>query len=233
MDSLTQKQAIGLVHGALPEDGTDETFWKRREGENCVEQFFSSIRRGGEPLAGWRHFHPVRESESLYSVEYHRDDLRRDASNYIENLKPFHCRQLDWLIVDVLMYAEISAFALTLKPFQTMEPSHRRWLRVLGIFWRLIKWSVFAVVLMASIAFELPLVAWGITLLAVAWQGLKLRGKLRVAKLLHTMFDAYAAAGSWSLSWSILWELLEKSRNLGAYWDPEVYRLVELRMKTA
>jgi hypothetical protein len=231
LDCLSQKEATRLVRESIPEDGTDATFWERREGENFVEHFFASIKRNDESLGAWRHFDPFRERESLFSIEYDRSDLRSGAANYIEKLKAIHCRELDWLVVDVLMYAEISAFALTLNPLQSLDATPRRWFLTLRFTWGLLKWLALAALILLAISFELPLLAWGMATIGLVWQGLKWRQKFRMNTMLRSMFVAYAAAASSSLSWTILWELLGKSRELGAYWDPEVYRLVELRLK--
>ncbi|SFN14918.1 hypothetical protein [Dokdonella immobilis] len=233
MDSLSWEQANRIIRSQISDDDTAENLSLRDESQEFLNSFYSSIRRNGEPLDGWRHFHPSREPESLYSVEYHRDSLRSSAAHYIEHLRGIHRREFDWLIVNVLMYAEISAYAAVLNPIGSMASSpEKRWLIALRWIWRALKWLIFVAILFAALAFNSSWLAGSAIALAVVVQGLKWRQRYRAAKTLQSMLTAYASVGSWTLSWAVVWELLSKSRNLGAYWDPEVYRLVELRMKS-
>lgn len=230
MDSLSKEYAARLVRERWADRDPNELDWSPEM--TFVDGFFGAIRQGEGTATGWQHGSPVLQPESLYALDVDRMTLRQWASEYIENLPLIHRRELDWLIVDVLMLSEISAFAASLNPIKSIQDQiARRRLGVVAALWTVFKWGIAVFALVGALIADLPGLAMLVFGLIVLRQGQLWWRNRKTAGLLLSMTGAYAAIGSWSTSWTNLWELLRKSRDLGAVWDPEVYRIVELRMR--
>jgi hypothetical protein len=230
VDKLSKEYATRLVRERWAGKDPADLDWSAEMV--FVDGFFGAIRQGEGTATGWQHGSPLLQPENLYALDVDRMTLRQWASEYIENLPLIHRRELDWLIVDVLMLSEISAFAAHLNPIKSIQDKvTRRRLGAAAALWTVFKWGIAAFTLAGALVADLPGLAMLIFGFIVLRQSQLWWRNRKAAGLLLSMTGAYAAIGSWSTSWTNLWELLRKSRDLGAVWDPEVYRIVELRMR--
>ncbi len=143
MDSLSRAHAVRLVREALGPIQSDQAESDLAEGEAFVDDFYLSIQRNQEENDSWRHIRLAVEPECLYSINFDRMALRAQASHYIESLPALHRREFDWLIVNVLLFAEISGFAATLWPIRTIpDKTGRRWATALMVLWWSLKWGL-------------------------------------------------------------------------------------------
>jgi len=217
------------------------------EATEIVEDLFMAITwetvegdiiKSTDPIAAWRH-RTVNDMESDWRyMHFSRSDLQNAAERYMER-SWIHCRELDWFIVNALVYAECQA---TLDFFRSrMMPLSRyiskkagsiKWQISSGV-WRaiifLVKWLFWFGILVVAFEFSTfgALIWLGIT---AFWQWRKWKAQKKLDDVMATMIATYAALNTVSQSWQVVWEELKKSRDAGAVWDGIVYRLVEERI---
>lgn len=217
------------------------------EAAEIVEDLFMAITwetvegdiiKSTDPVTAWRH-RTVNDVESDWRyMHFSRADLQNAAERYME-ISWIHCRELDWFIVDALVYAECQA---TLDFFRSrMMPLSRyiskkagsiKWQISSGV-WRsivfLVKWLLWLGVLVVAFEFSsFAVIIWiGVT---VFWQWRKWKAQKKLDDVMAAMIGTYAALSTISQSWQVVWEELKKSRDAGAVWDGIVYRLVEERI---
>lgn len=219
------------------------------EATDIVEDLFVAITwttvegdiiKSADPVTTWRH----RDENDLESdwryMNFSRADLQNAAERYIEKTW-ICCRGLDWLIVNVLVYAEFQAtldfFRSRNVPFSryiSKKTGNIKW-QILSKVWRsivfLVKWLFwFGIVAVAFRFSPVASLVWiGITVL---WQWRKWKAQKKIGDLMATMFFTYTALRTVSLSWQVVWDELKKSRDAGAVWDGIVYKLVEERIRS-
>ena len=217
------------------------------EAADIVEDLFTAITletvegdviKSTDPITTWRH-RGVNDMESDWQyMHFSRADLQNAAERYMKR-SWIHCRELDWLIVNALVYAECQAtfdfFRSRMMPISryiSKKAGSTKWQISSGI-WRsmvfLVKWLLWIGVLTAAYQFSpvAPIVWIGITAL---WQWRKWKAQKKVNDIMAAMIATYAALSTVSQSWQVVWGELKKSREAGAVWDGIVYRLVEERM---
>lgn len=144
-----------------------------------------------------------------------------------------HHEALDWLLADAMAFGEINATFKTLSPhrfyFQAGEPVF--WLMGVVLLFRLLMWAAWLFVLIMLYA-ESQLMAAILVTVTIAYQFAHRRGVKKVATLLAAMEDTYGGLDVCPPSWRNLYALMEKSRDLGAKWPTQLYRLVEKRLAT-
>lgn len=215
----------------LDADRTDELVG---EATAIVDDFFESLTwqrvengviKSRDSLRVWRHRTVSDEEDDWRHMGFARAELQNAAERYLD--RPWlHCREIDWLVVDVLVYAEYQATLDFLRVRTT--PLTRYLAKKLGttsssawsIIWRVlvtsVKWAVWcglAVVaaLVASPAGPIALVT--VTALWLVW---KWRSRNRLNALLAAMLRAYAHLSTVSQGWQVVWQELNSSRKQGA-----------------
>lgn len=219
------------------------------EATDIVEDLFMSITwekvegdviKSIDPVTSWRH-RGANDMESDWRyMQFSRAELQNAAERYLE--RPWlHCRELDWLIVNTLTYAECQATLdffrsriMPLSRYISKKADSIKWQISSGL-WRsivfLVKWLIWIGVFVATLWFApIAPVAWiGITVL---WQWRKWKAQKKINDLMAAMIATYATLSTVSQSWQVVWEELKKSRDAGAVWDGIVYRLVEERTRS-
>lgn len=191
-----------------------------------------------EPVTHWRHRTPQDIETDWREMSFGRDEIRSAAERYADS--PWlQSRILDWLILNVLTYAEFQA-TLDVVRARTM-PATRYIASKTGstkgtlasALWRgaifILKWSIWFIAF--AVSFEAA--PYGpVAILATTgwWLWRRISARSKVNDILMSMQGTYAAFSSVSHSWTVIWEELKRSREKGAVWDGVVYRLVELRM---
>lgn len=217
------------------------------EATDIVEDLFMAITwetvegdviKSTDPVTTWRH-RGVNDMESDWRyMHFSRADLQNAAERYMERFW-IHCRELDWLIVNALVYAECQATLdffrsriMPLSRYISKKAGSIKWQISSGV-WRsivfLVKWLFWLGVLAVAFQFSpvAPIVWIGITVL---WQWRKWKAQKKFDDIMAAMIATYAALSTVSQSWQVVWEELKKSRDAGAVWDGIVYRLVEERI---
>lgn len=218
-----------------------ETAPSERDAEDAIELFLDplcyAVNIKGAPLETWHaDFGQVSSFSILLKnkdVGIWRMELRKALDYYITTFPWLQHPYLDWLTVNLLMYAEVAATAHQwASPFMASgEPNWKIGAWLSGLF--VAKWAVLLAVFGGALLFsrDFPGAPW-IVGGAIVWSQVRkhlLARKRR--KVLGTMLEAYKAVGTSTFSWKVLWKHLSQSRALGAYWDPELYALVERRLQ--
>lgn len=193
-----------------------------------VDELFRSVQNENEPIAGWGHIETRNLPAHLGKYSIWRDSLRDCAQRYLSTNAWLADPSLDWLLANLLAFAELDAFLITTGTVARFKRSGRAHLAHMA--WGAFKWLVWLLlVVFAFVASDA--IGWGLLALTAIVQGLAWRNRKRISGLELAMMNAYQSIGSTTLSWNVVWDYLTKSRDLGAVWDPELYRLVELRKK--
>jgi hypothetical protein len=162
-------------------------------------------------------------------INVFRQELREAADQYINAFPWLHHPHIDWVVANALMYAEVVATVHTWSASYLKGGGLDFGLAALSMGWSLLKLGVVAGMIIVALVFDVTWLAWLVGGLFVWSQVAKgLLAKKR-GKVLGAMLNTYDAAKTSTLSWSNLWDQMTAARDLGAYWDPELYRLVEMR----
>lgn len=197
--------------------------------ESWVDSIYASLRIDGKEPSVWRHIEAPQLLYAVGSIGIDRETIRGAAAQYINDFTWAEDRNLDWLVANVLAYAELDAFLLSLDATQVFQGASRGGARVVRALWRLFWWCVWLAIVASAFIFVSPWIGAPLVLLTALKIGGNFRSSRRRAALVTSMIDVYTAISSATLSWAVVWDLMERSRRLGAVWDPELYRLVELR----
>jgi len=219
------------------------------EATDIVDDLFTSITwekvegdqiKSIDPVTSWRH-RGANDMESDWRyMHFSRAELQNAAERYLE--RPWlHCRELDWLIVNALTYAECQATLdffrsriMPLSRYISKKAGSIKWQISSGL-WRsivfLVKWLLWIGVFAATFHFApVAPVAWvGVTVL---WQWRKWKAQKKINDLMAVMIATYTTLNTVSQSWPVVWDELKKSRDAGAVWDGIIYRLVEERIRS-
>ena len=139
--------------------------------------------------------------------------------------------RLDWLLADAMAFGEVNATFKTLSPtrFYFFDGKPVWWMVGLKVAFSMILWVAWLFVLFL-IYDESESMAAAFVVVTAAYQFAKRRRAQPVAKMLGAMAATYSALDSNPPSWRNLYALMEKSRDLGAKWPTQLYRLVEKRL---
>ncbi|ADJ27299.1 hypothetical protein [Nitrosococcus watsonii] len=190
-------------------------------------------------LTSWHH-RTLNDRESDWrSLNFVQEELHQAARRYLR--APWlHCRELDWLILNTLVYGDYLAALDTIRartmPFSRYQSSKsgKTGLRVLAEAWRvallLLKIAAWFIIFAAvSPASPMgPLIWIGVT---GGWLWRKWAIRRKNNALLKSMFSAYGALNPTHPDWPKIREGLKKSQALGAVWNNMIYPLVEMRMQ--
>lgn len=209
------------------------------EGSDIVEDFFAHITwtevadgiiQSKDSVTEWHHRQPHDFENDWKYLEFDREGLRNAAERYLER-SWMQCSKMDWLILNVLTYAEYQAFVDQVRS-RTMRLEDYVSLRTGGK----VKSGTSFGVLGLVIAIVLGL-AWLWPPLGVAyatgvyWQKWKQRkARQKIVALTKSMSATYSTFNTVSQSWKLVWDELLKGREQGVVWDGIVFRLAESRM---
>ena len=209
------------------------------EATDIVEDFFAYITwtrvvdgtiQSKDSPAVWLHrqLHDF-ESDWKY-LELDREGLRGAAERYLE--RPWlRSNKMDWLILNVLTYAEYQAFvdhvrsrSMHLLDYVALRTGTTKKAPV-----NYLEITVGLGVLCGLTWLWTPLgVTYG---LLYGWQVWKRRAaKRKIQALQNSMSATYSTFSTVSQSWQLVWDELLKGRQQGIVWDGIVYRLAEDRM---
>lgn len=218
------------ISGRLAQLGSDENERECRHDQAAAlfDRLFNNFNKDGEWLSKWVHA-PVLDVARDQSLNWYTQDLRSAAETYLEDAAWLQCREMDWLIADMLTYAEVASTFRAMAGVPLSFGSKAEWgVSLLRLSWRVAKWIVWlAITLILGSTGTLWLIGWlGLTVLQ---QTLKWRARHKTNALLFVMLDVYQSLDTTSPSWEHTWGLLVKSRSMGAVWPTPLYRLVEDR----
>jgi len=205
-----------------------------------VEKVEGYVIKSIDPVTNWRHREADDRESDWQKIHFKRADLQNAAERYLG--RPWlHCRELDWFIVNALMYAQYQAtldfVLLHNRPFTrylSKKTGVLKW-RVSSAVWRSIvliaKWLLWLGIFALTFRF-VPVgpVAW--TALTVLWSWQKWKALKKTHDLMASMIATYETLRTVSPNWQVVWNTLKKSRDAGVVWDGIVDRLVEERMHT-
>lgn len=185
----------------------------------------------------WRHRSVHDLNKDIAELQIDGPLLRQAVTHYLKDPR-WRSEYLDWYIANTLTYAELYQFvqqaqAMMRGVITTVLVRGTATQKFLGYLLRLVlfvvKWAIWFVG--AFFANE----TWGgggvvvLVIATVAWQIHKWRGRKKVHDLIIAMRSAYDVFASKTFSWEVAWAELNSSREKGAVWPGELYRLVELR----
>ena len=217
--------------------------------DGIVNQVFDSLRwtnvKDGtiqevSCLDTWRH-RTLQDIESdLAYLEITRTEILSALSRYLAT-PSLQTRELDWLFLNVLTYAEYVATIIEIRKkllgingfIKSIHPPKAEHLPNIDEFashtWK----SAIAVVLTVLSAFIHPLFALAVG----SWVAYSYIRKAKMVKevnsTLASMLRTYASFNTVDMSWSHISKELEESRQNGAVWDASLFRLAESRQNAA
>lgn len=246
LEYVSQQARKEASRRGLDEDATEDLV---SEGRAIVEDLFASITwetvengviKSNEPITSWRQRNIYEVESDWRYMKFSRAELQGAAERYLDRAW-LHCREIDWVIVNTLTYAEyqatldfLRAHTMPISRYIARKAESIGWQIGSGL-WRMIvlavKWLLWLGIFIASfiVAPFGPIVWVGIT---AWWWWRKLAAQKKINKVLASMFATYATLSTVSQSWQIVWDELKKSRETGAVWDGIVYRLVEERLRS-
>jgi hypothetical protein len=191
-------------------------------------------------LEEWTHRMPHQIEADLAYLEINRSEVLVGLSKYLASSK-LRTRELDWLFLNVLTYAEYTATVWELRKtllgvegaIKSVHPpksDHSSSISdVAGRPWQFV--AAGAITVISAIAH--PLLAIGAGSGAVYWYMKRKNSIERVNSVIATMLRTYLSFNTVDLSWSHVSVLLDESRRAGAMWDASLFRLAEARQDAA
>lgn len=140
--------------------------------------------------------------------------------------------RLDWMLADAMAFGEINSTFKTISPnrfYYYPDGSLVLWMMGLTIIFKLALWAGWLLIALMLYSEE-KLLAAGWVGLTVAYQIPKRKRLGKLTSLLTAMSATYGGLDACPPSWRNLYALMEKSRDLGAKWPTQLYRLVEKRL---
>ena len=188
----------------------------------------------------WRHRKSQDVEADLTYLEIHRPAILTALSDYLAD-RSLHTREIDWLFLNLLTYAEYVA---------TVAEIRKKLLGVSKYFWRLHApygdhtpsisgvalrpWHAALAAGAIAVSFFIhPILAVGMFAVSVYWYLKRKKAIVEVDALLSAMLRTYASFNTVDLSWSHVARTLEDSRREGAIWDASLFKLVEARQSAA
>jgi hypothetical protein len=226
-----------------------------REAEEVVEDFFAYITwtkiadgviQSNDSVTEWHHRQLYEFENDWKYLGLDRECLRGAAERYLD--RPWmQSGKLDWLVLDVLTYAEYQAFVDEVRS-KTLSMEDYVALRV-GTK------KSFGSKFRDSLAAPLEIGVWLVVICLLLWVWPPLAGayavyscwslwkssaakkrrnaaKKTIDAVAQSISSTYCTFSTVSQSWSIVWDQLLKSRQDGVVWDGVVFRLVEERMSS-
>lgn len=245
---------LRVAEKSLKRQGTDSEAIQRTlsdayavcESAHPLDNLFSCVswrdESAGKNNAGkfrWRHQENNNIANQLKRDHFHvdRDTLREGVAEYLKN-PALQDEWLDWYCADLLCFSELFS---TIKETRIQVHGQIAYmLRGLGgsqshliqnaIF--LAKWAIWILFLLYLFAQDGSTNQWFAVFcvlgtIYVQYEKFSLWRKRR--KIIDAMFRVYAVLHTSTFSWNVLWREMEDSRKLGAIWDGEFWRLVEMR----
>jgi hypothetical protein len=190
--------------------------------------------------AEWKHRRPEDVETDLAYLQIHRPAVLEALSAYLADAS-LRTRELDWLFLNVLTYAEYIATISEIrqrllgpdKYIKSLHPPKRE------------HFSSISDLAVRPWMISLPLVATGLSLLvhpllalcvglaSAYWYSRKKSAVKRLDSVLSAMFRTYSSFNTVDLSWSHVARALDESRSAGVIWDASLFRLAEVRQSAA
>ena len=160
----------------------------------------------------------------------HTADVAEAARSYM-TLDWLQDETLDWLLADAMAFGEVNATFKSLSPNRFYYDRERliAWRLVLSIIFRLILWGAWLLLFVMLFSEER---VWSFVLVGITgiYQFPKIRRQSKIALMLNSMTAVYDGLDAVPPSWRNVYAMMEKSRDLGAKWPTQMYRLVERRL---
>lgn len=193
-----------------------------------------------EAIDEWKHHSRNSLCKNLKTLNFHRDDVKNALSFYIEN-KWMWSDSLDWLFVDVLLYAEIIATIneISMKLLGGKNHGYDKFMDykkdlssfLIPAFEPPANWwisSLFLVAVLTGVFWQ-----WEVGFLLVVYacylEFVRKRELKKVQEILEKILQTYAIVETSKFSWILLWDTLVDNQKTGIVWDMEIYRLAEIR----
>lgn len=192
-----------------------------------AEEYFNGL----APAEGGAVWHHVSIMELQRTESYVAgNSIKPLAAQYIAFPPQLQDPMTDWLVADTLCFAEVNATLASFNMLKGGKNASSFSVMAAKAGWAIALWAAWLCVVVAGFYLH-ALLGWGLVAITAWSQFVKARAARKRARLAAEMMGTYQALSSSTFSWAILWEHMTDSRRLGAVWPPELYRLVELRMK--
>lgn len=197
----------------------------------------------------WSHRTRSMQEDDWKLLGIDRGRIQQAVKIYLEN-EWMHNSKTDWLIVNVLNYAELIGFKESMKANLLSsaeylekkldylpEYKNAKQLRpIKNILWKLSSLLFVGLILyLVGFYFELPILAIVIGILLIIWE---IFSRLRNAKVLRKIAEmndelesTYDTCANLNMSWDLIWDSMIKSKEKMVVWDNLVFSLVETRRK--
>jgi hypothetical protein len=121
-----------------------------------VSNIFRSAELDGQPISHWANVPHASIVQNASRFSCFRNELKGATALYVNQLPWLHCRQFDWLLANLLAYAELTAALLALGNASRWTKGELNWSRVIiKLVWGLFVWGAWLAILLALIAIDL------------------------------------------------------------------------------
>lgn len=245
MHSVSRESLLNEFNFA--ENANDKATGTQEEIHGIVNDVFDSLRwtsvqenvvQGVSALNEWKH-RSLNEIEADWSrLEINRRTLQSALDRYLD-LGSIRSKNLDWLFINVLTYAEyiatldeIRRSLLGIEEFIKHKCNAAPRAHSINIAPLLNRWWHWPLAItLFSLSFFLA--PFGPIAFAayIAWAVYK-RSKLikKINRTLESMLQTYQSINTASLGWQNVQKSLDASKEKGAVWDASVFSLVESRI---
>src|SRR5690242_11918200 len=177
---------------AHPARNADEREARECQASEILDQLFCSFGEAGEDgwPQEWMHVSSI-DVICDRSLHWRSSDLRAAAESYLEHASWLHCREMDWLIADMLAYVEVTGTARVIGRVPLSFDSKAAWgMSLLRMLWIIAKWLIWvALALFLSSFGGFWLYGW---VMLTAWQqAAKWWARRKKDALLIAMLDTY------------------------------------------
>jgi hypothetical protein len=203
-----------------------------------------------ESLEGWPHRSSSNYEDDWKLLGIDRTRIQIGVKNYLNN-DWMHNTKTDWLILNVLNYAELQAFkeftrANILSPGEYLEkkmdylPRYKNahlFRPFKNLLYKLFALFIWALILVYLIAYylDLPIVSIIVGVLVVIWDIFakikRTKDKRKIRDIQDEIESTYNVCANLNMSWDLIWDSMIKSKDKMVVWDNLVYSLVEKRRK--
>ncbi len=235
------------VHRATATTAVDEN--RKEIAQQVVDRIFDSMRQTTvhqgivQDIASpdeWRHRTTQDIEADLAYLEIHRPGILSALSEYLAD-DSLRAREIDWLFLNVLTYAEyVATVSETRKRLLGLDeyvkslhpPSSDHVPSVSKIAKR--PWQTFFALAATLLSLLIhPALAAGIGVICAYGYFKRKRTIDKFDTLLSVMLQTYASFNTVDLSWLHVSRALEDSRRAGVVWDASLFKLAEVRQSAA
>ncbi|CAB1274194.1 hypothetical protein [Candidatus Nitrosacidococcus tergens] len=246
---MTKEILIQQITAQTAKDPNQDHLLER--AESIIDNLSTSIHwKNGKsiPEIIWNHRSKENKEYDWQNLSFKETELETVITDYLK-FPQIHCQELDWLIMDILIYKDCLNALDTIR-VRTMphsryqsKKSGNSTFRILAELWRfglfilkILAWIIifsFTTIppySLNTIFLHLPITPILWIVITLGWLGKKWIDYRKNNNYLKVLFNTYDILKNSLFSWSEIQELLKRSQKFGMMWNNLIYQLVKARV---